>query len=235
VFEYFFMSDTHCEHETFFKAMEKYLDPSGNNILIHCGDWTQLGHIKQTEYFCSWLKYIKPRFKHIIVVAGNHERICDHPMEHSDLEKFFNQIAIYLSFKAVTFKQFGNLTILGLSWWDRADIAPVFNDFKTLPPMIDESGTAINGAFSHTNILVSHHPPYGIMDDWHGNHNGSKRIVGYLDLLDGLNCLPSHHIFGHVHRLGKRTNEIMEKSQKHPSLTHINVAQSVGFFDFFYN
>jgi len=107
---------------------------------------------------------------------------------------------------------------------------------KKLPEVIsiDEFGGVSNSICSKISILVSHHPPYGILDDWHGNHNGSKRIVDYLDVLNGLNCLPSHHIFGHVHRLGKKSHEIMEHSQTYPSLTHINVAQSVGFFDFYY-
>jgi len=193
---------------------------------------------KQT-LFVLGSKKIRDRFRYIIVVAGNHERICDFPQEHHDLENKFKQIptVIYLTFNAVTFKQFGDLTILGLSWWDPADITPIFKDFKELPPAfsIDERHNSMTCPLTKISILVSHHPPYGILDDWTGNHNGAKRIVGYLDYLHQEKLLPSHHIFGHVHQLGKKTNQIMAQSQLYPTLTHINVAQSVGFFDFFYN
>jgi len=119
----------------------------------------------------------------------------------------------------------------------KISIVPIFKDFKVLPQVIsiDESGNEMNCPLSKISILVSHHPPYGVLDNWHGNHNGAKRIVGYLDLLHQNSLLPSHHIFGHVHQLGKKTNEITAQSQLYPSLTHINVAQSVGFFDFYYN
>jgi len=70
-------------------------------------------------------------------------------------------------------------------------------------------------------------------DEWNGNHNGSKRLVEYLKWLNQVNMTPRYHIFGHVHKLGKSTNEIMEKSSIHDT-THVNVAQSIAYMDYYY-
>jgi len=194
--------------------------------------------LNRHKIFCAWLSYLEKNkyFKHIVVVSGNHERTCGDKWDNEHIEYTLQQIpsVSFLTFKTVTFKEFGDLSIAGLSWWDRSEISSTFKNFQSLPPAftIDPHGKSNSNA-SHISILISHHPPYGILDEWHGNHKGSKRIVEYLNWLEKANVMPQYHIFGHVHKLGKSTQEIMQKSSKH-AVTHINVGQSVGIMDYYY-
>jgi len=192
-----------------------------------------MGGKEQTEDFCKWLAEIQGCFKHIVIICGNHERTCGAKLNHTELKQQLETIrsVIYLTFDAIIFKEYGNLTILGLSWWDPSDITPIFNDFKTLPNLI-----AINSKYEqinvkivdHIDILISHHPPYGILDEWRGNNKGSKRIIEYLKFLSSQNLKPPLHVFGHVHKLGKSEKEIKEV---HDKIVFYNVAQSVAYYD----
>jgi len=80
--------------------------------------------------------------------------------------------------------------------------------------------------------LISHHPPHGILDEWGGQNKGSKRIGGYLQFLQQVQKVPSVHVFGHVHQLGKSTPSIQAHVQK---TTFVNVAQSVAFLDYYFH
>jgi len=182
----------------------------------------------------------KKYFKYIVLVSGNHERTCGDKWENIQIEKCVQKICgpsvIFLTFNAVIFKEYGDLTIAGLSWWDSSETKTTFKNFQSLPPSCTAAqGTVINNncALQHISILISHHPPFGVLDDWSGNHKGSKRIVDYLQWLDQKKMMPRYHIFGHVHKLKKPIGEIMKKSSKH-DITHINVAQSIGIMEYFY-
>mmetsp|Transcript_61340 Transcript_61340/g.164749 ORF Transcript_61340/g.164749 Transcript_61340/m.164749 type:complete len:249 (+) Transcript_61340:124-870(+) len=63
------ISDTHGDHE---KLTENFPD---GDILIHAGDFTRFGNLKDAEKFNEWLGRIKSQrsFQHLIIVNGNHE------------------------------------------------------------------------------------------------------------------------------------------------------------------
>ena len=63
------ISDTHNRHE-------KLKLPDGD-ILLHAGDFTWQGTEGEVENFCNFLKSIKDKYKHIVVIAGNHELTFD--------------------------------------------------------------------------------------------------------------------------------------------------------------
>jgi len=126
-----------------------------------------------------------------------------------------------------------------MSWWDRSDlVAPPFNEMKDLPlTQIVNNNTATQTQTSkcnHIDFLLSHHPPYGILDEWKHNFKGSHRIVNYLAFLDQKQLIPKFHIFGHVHKVGKPWGEIVQTSRLYHQLLHINVAQSVAYYDYYY-
>jgi len=50
--------------------------PEGD-ILLHCGDFTKYGKLKEIEHFNTFLARVVHQFKHIIVIAGNHEYSMD--------------------------------------------------------------------------------------------------------------------------------------------------------------
>lgn len=63
------ISDTHCE-------TEKLNLPEGD-ILLHAGDFTNVGRASEVEQFNSFLEGEKHKFKHIVVISGNHELTFD--------------------------------------------------------------------------------------------------------------------------------------------------------------
>ena len=46
------------------------------DVLLHCGDFTDLGKQKQVEDFNEWIGSFKD-FKHKIIIGGNHELSFD--------------------------------------------------------------------------------------------------------------------------------------------------------------
>ena len=59
------ISDTHEQEQ-------KVILPEGD-VLVHTGDITYKGAISAIAKFSAWLKEQKPRFKEIVVIAGNHD------------------------------------------------------------------------------------------------------------------------------------------------------------------
>lgn len=46
--------------------------PSGD-ILIHAGDFSNFGAIKEVDKFSQFLKTLDDKFKYKVVIVGNHE------------------------------------------------------------------------------------------------------------------------------------------------------------------
>ncbi len=59
------ISDTHNRHDS--------LALPSADILIHCGDFTMRGLESEVKAFDSWLESVAPRFRAIVVIAGNHD------------------------------------------------------------------------------------------------------------------------------------------------------------------
>ena len=75
------MSDTHGKEDVKWE-ME-------GDIFIHAGDFTMYSHEKSLFKFCEQLD--KLRFKHKIVICGNHEINFDKNMDN-DGYKYFNDM-----------------------------------------------------------------------------------------------------------------------------------------------
>ncbi len=61
------ISDTHGKHH--------HLALPGGDILIHCGDFTTLGHKHEIEDFIKWFR--KQPYTHKVFIAGNHDKGFD--------------------------------------------------------------------------------------------------------------------------------------------------------------
>jgi 3',5'-cyclic AMP phosphodiesterase CpdA len=77
------VSDTHSRH-----ARMAHRIPSGD-VLIHAGDLTNVGRGKEVLEVCAWLKEQQARFKHVVVVCGNHD-IGLQEQEYSKLAQRFH-------------------------------------------------------------------------------------------------------------------------------------------------
>lgn len=63
------ISDTHNKHNM--------LNLPDGDVLLHAGDFTWQGTQEEVESFCNFLKENKEKYKHIVVIAGNHELSFD--------------------------------------------------------------------------------------------------------------------------------------------------------------
>jgi Icc-related predicted phosphoesterase len=169
------ISDTHGQHA-------KLQLPEGD-ILVHAGDFMTYGDSpKEVTDFNQWLGQQTHRYK--VVIAGNHDWIFErHPAAAQEL--LTN--AIYL--------ENAGMEIDGLRFWG-SPVQPAFNNWA----FNINRGAAIRRYWKMipegTDILVTHGPPFGILDQSHSltPHLGCEELAKAV-----VKIKPRLHIFGHIH------------------------------------
>jgi len=155
--------------------------PDGD-ILVHAGDLTNQGALKDVEDFNDFLGSLPHRDK--IVIAGNHDFCFErNPREAEAL--LTN--CTYLRDRAVTVQ---GIRLWGSPW------QPWFYDWA----FNLQRGAAIREKWDlippDTDVLITHGPPLGFGDM---TSRGGEQ-VGCHDLLDAVRRVkPRLHIFGHIH------------------------------------
>jgi len=172
------ISDTHCQ-------MGKVKLPDGD-ILIHAGDLTNRGSIRETSMEMTILNQLADRFKHVIYVAGNHDWLPY--MDRNVASSLLGRVQ-YLEDSMIEVE---GLRIYGSPW------TPLFMDWAFMLP---RQGEAIRAKWDKipdgVDVLVTHGPAYGILDQ-----NPQGFAVGCEQLTSALSVMavpPKHHIFGHIH------------------------------------
>ncbi|MCF8056355.1 MAG: metallophosphatase domain-containing protein [Desulfocapsa sp.] len=168
-------SDTHMLHQ-------QVEIPSGD-LLIFAGDMSVCKTVQDVAGFNNFLKGLPHHYK--IVIGGNH----DHLLASSpELGRELLQDAIYLQDEAVVIE---GIKIYGSPW------QPTFNtnacDAFALPrgkPMYQKWDMIPED----TDILITHTPPCGIMDEDGGVSHGCSDLLGVVQRI-----APKFHIFGHIH------------------------------------
>ncbi|WP_028521930.1 metallophosphatase domain-containing protein [Runella limosa] len=168
------ISDTHNLHRA--TAV-----PDGD-ILIHAGDITVAGDAREVADFNTWLGTLP--HKHKVVVAGNHDFCFENSPQKT---KALLTNAHYL--------QDSGVEIEGLFIWG-SPVSPHYHDWA----FNRKRGSEIRRHWKlippHTDLLITHCPPFGILDTSdRGSHEGCR------DLLDVLQqrVRPRLHVFGHIH------------------------------------
>jgi Icc-related predicted phosphoesterase len=169
------ISDTHNKLDA--------VDLPPADILIHSGDATNVGSVKEVASFNQQLGRVKDGYRHIIFVAGNHDFLFE-KNPHTARSMMTN--CTYLRDGEVTIE---GLRIYGSPW------QPRFFDWAfnlNRGPEIAKKWSLIP---HDLDILITHGPPLGILDiSMAGEH------VGCADLLARVEqAKPRYHIFGHIH------------------------------------
>lgn len=193
-----FLSDTHLSHSKDYFPNETFPSVPDGDILIHCGDGTFRG--TQAEMY-TWLKWFKSfPHKEKCLVAGNHEL----GMERSHSVR---QWALqYMRENFITYLEDSGITINGLKFYGSPH-TPLFYDWSFM-----HEGESIKKYWDaiplDTDVLITHGPPYGILDkvkrlpregkpDEVGKYLTS---VGCPYLLNRVGeVMPTIHAFGHLH------------------------------------
>ncbi len=169
------ISDTHSKHH-------KINLPDGD-ILIHAGDISSYGTEKEVRKFDNWLADLP--HPHKIVVAGNHDFVFE---REPDIAKELITHATYLEDSGTVLEEF-NLKIWG------SPITPWFFDFAFNRQRGEEIDAYWQKIPEETDILITHGPPHGILDDTvRGDHVGCEALRKRVDKIR-----PRVHIFGHIH------------------------------------
>lgn len=171
-----FFSDTHNQHSR--------ISFTSGDLLVFCGDLTTRGALSEVKEFSEFLKNLN--FKYKIVIAGNHD-FCFEDHRRNEAEKILiDNGIIYLNDSGVE--------IDGINFWG-SPIQPWFHDWAFNRSRGDEIKKHWDLIPINTNILITHGPPYGILDLC---SDGGR--VGCDELL---NCIkkikPKINAFGHIH------------------------------------
>lgn len=185
------ISDTHEQEE-------RVNLPEGD-ILIHSGDWTYKGAIPAMEKFLTWFSNQSHTYK--IFIAGNHELGLDAgPAREAkqELIKSFcdkNSNLFYL--------EESGINIDGINYYG-SPTTPWFHSWAfnvSRGPEIAKKWALIQ---EDTNVLITHGPPYGILD-FVENECGEYEHKGCEELRKKVDSMQKHlklHIFGHLHLKG---------------------------------
>lgn len=183
------LSDTHAEHRS-------VTVPDGD-VLVFAGDLMTCGRkMAEVMSFAEW--FCKQPHKHKILVAGNHDRL------------FENRLPLCLvHFHGVTYLQDSGVTIDGVKFWG-SPWQPWFHDWA----FNVHRGEAIKKYWDKisedTNVLITHGPPYGILDQLYSTQVKStwghdlfiapSEHLGCEELQNAVaRVKPKAHIFGHIH------------------------------------
>ena len=168
------ISNTHGVHR-------RLRDLPEAHILVHSGDFTMSGSEAETLDFLEWLCDLP--YRHKVLVAGNHDA-CLYGATLDGLDDNVH----YLCDSGVE--------IEGLKFWG----VPMFME-DCVSGHQEQLYVAIP---DDTDVLVTHTPPYGILD-----RDGSI-LYGSRELLEKVRAIrPRLHLFGHIHRAHGTTNDGM--------------------------
>lgn len=189
------ISDTHRYHR------DLVIEPC--DILIHSGDITNKGEWTSTIDFFDWLNEQPARHK--IFIAGNHDFNFDYSwkaytpqgkMRHHPKPITKEEIDEKLKdYPNIVYLNDSGVTVEGLNIWG-SPITPWFHDWAFNRNRGSEIKKHWDIIPDNTNILITHGPPFGIMDKC---RDGS--VVGCQDLADKINELMHIRLvcFGHIH------------------------------------
>ena len=172
------ISDTHSLHR-------KVKIPKCD-MIIHAGDFTNCGSFQDYEDFCTWFSNIKCRYR--ILIAGNHDFIAyESPYFRDTIERDYSIIYLEDSWTKIE-----GLKIYGSPW------SKTFQNWAFMLDGGAEIKTKWDRIPEDTDLLITHSPPCGHLDDiimsnipWHLGCEELNKAVQRIK--------PRYHIFGHIH------------------------------------
>ncbi len=166
------LADTHNKHHDI-------PIPEGD-ILIHAGDCTDGGTRNETENFLQW--FSRQPHKHKILVPGNHDFYFE---KVENIKKIPGNIHILID---------QGLELEGLKFWG-SPVTPGLRNWAFNRERGDEIKKHWDLVPVDTQVLITHTPPYGILDEINnGTHLGCEELNKILPVVE-----PDFHLFGHIH------------------------------------
>lgn len=158
------LSDTHNQHNQLSHLPE-------GDIIVHSGDFSFAGTESEALDFIQWFSSLPYEYK--IFISGNHDNF----MYGAEIEGLPDN-CFYLCNSSVT--------IQGLKFYG----VPMFMEDIVLGNYDDN----ISSIPSDTDVLITHQPPYGILDFSDNVHYGDSGLMQTISRVR-----PRYHLFGHIH------------------------------------
>lgn len=164
------LADLHGEYG----MIESFMD-LGPDVVFIAGDITNMGTAKDVENCFSRIDV--PSFS----VPGN----CD-PKEVYDALEHSSSVNLHGSYMNL-----GKISLVGIGG---SNPTPFETPFELTDKQIDDLMKSLMGRMQKTthNVLISHAPPQGILDEIGGNHVGSNTIGKYISNFDLVCCAHVH-------------------------------------------
>lgn len=178
------LSDTHCQHD-------KLVVPEGD-LLLHAGDATYMGTLREMSDFARWFAYQPHANK--VYVPGNHDWMMQRKPEEG--RKLFESLGV-----TVLIDQ--EITIEGIRLYGSPH-QPTFCDWAfNLPRNGPELKAKWDMIPEGLDVLITHGPPHKILDTEPGcfQPNGDTNIGDELltAKLAKMRHPPRMHVMGHIH------------------------------------
>lgn len=170
------MSDTHTLHR-------RLVVPEGD-IVVHCGDWSGADTLDEHEEFFAWFAALPHRNK--ILVAGNHEKSMEPERMGGTLRRRMP--------RSITYLEDNRADIQGIRFWGSPRTVG-YPSMAFTHRAIDKPERIWSRVHEDTDVLVTHGPPYGILDlGGSGQRHGDRALLARVEQIR-----PPLHLFGHVH------------------------------------
>jgi len=197
------ISDTHGKHRKMTQSI-----PDGD-VLIHAGDFTNVGHTKQVQDVCEWMSELPHTYK--LLIAGNHDVTLDEDYYTRSWQRWHHKgknddVAarrIVRETKGITYLEDESCLIEGYHFYG-SPWQPEFCDWAYNLSRGQACVDVWDKIPTKTDILITHGPPVG-----HGDATTSGQRAGCVNLLSTVTerVRPLYHIFGHIHEsYGVTTN-----------------------------
>jgi len=192
-------SDIHME-------FDNLILPFGD-ILVFAGDATTQGTENEVMYFLSWLQSQKSKYRAIIFIGGNHDRLLEQdPSLFRQLKEEYAPDTIYLESSSYV-DPISKLKFFGLPYCQFINGRWCFERSES------EMEEIVKSIPKDTDILISHGPPFEILDNFYRNrevidptarfgfrYEKTELRVGGKALLKKIEGIkPKYVIFGHIH------------------------------------
>ena len=179
------ISDTHNKH--------KQLELPGGDLILCAGDISSRGYFHEIRNFCKWFEAVY--YDNCVFIAGNHDfGFQDDPEEC---------MRLLSEYPGIDYLQ-DDLLLVGNEWDAYEEKVKIYGSpwqpwFYNWAFNLPRNGWEIEQKWkdipANTDILVTHGPPFGILDRTpRGEHVGCEFLLDRIKEIK-----PKIHVFGHIH------------------------------------
>ncbi len=178
----------------------EYPKLAGGDLLIVGGDLTAKDTFSE---YISWAKWVKKQgYEKVVWIAGNHEG-CVEKKKYDPVPEYITDesgnSSTWIDYLCDSGTSFKGLKIWGSPWTlTFAGMSPKCKSFTvdTDKELAKKWAMIPTG----TDILITHCPPWGLMDTVEDFFTGHMKNTGSKSLLEAVERIkPKIHVWGHIH------------------------------------